>query len=185
MQEPRVLHPSTEDKKAIVQEWLERFGFSYQDADSGEHYAWGLDVASNVQIASSLDFGVGWLPQFGLLRVQCSFEITEATRIAFGMMGVANQVAFMSDLQSFLLGRSLESVLVATSKKDSGKEVAETGGEDDSRGQGPRGVVVLSSLVVDRPIHSGDFFTLCRHVTMATEAVSHMFNKMGVLRQWR
>ena len=128
MQEPVVMHPSTEDKKAIVQEWLERFGFSYQDADSGEHYAWGLDVASNARIASSLDFGVGWLPQFGLLRVQCPFEITEAIRIAFGMMGVADQVAFMSDFQSFLLGRSLESVLLATKKKDSGEEVAEAGG---------------------------------------------------------
>ena len=169
---------SAEEALAIVQAWVEQFGYSYSpvEPEDSDDYAWVIMVTTS----KGDHFAVAWRSAWNALQMQCSLGIEEPQQTAFRMMSLVDRGAFMADVMRFLLAKGVE-YQVEPSEEHIGPE-ADAGMLPAIRV--PKSVSVQKTLIADGQMSRKDFFEIHREVIGTAQAVVQMFTKMGMKRQW-
>ena len=141
-----VLTPDTEDKREVVKQWLDSFGFTYAQCDTiAPDQEWGIATKDD----SDFTIKVFWnVPPLNSILVVAEITFPDLYQQAFTFMGATDRILFLGDISRCLHAQRVGHVLLGEAKEDD---------NDDSLAP-PKGINIYINVLADEGISRPGFF---------------------------
>lgn len=166
-----MLTPDTENKREIVEQWLDSLGFTHEQRDATSDQEWGIAATDDTGFATNIFWRKP--PANGiLLLAEMAFPVVYQQ--AFTLMGVADRLLFLGDVGRCLHAHGVNHALLTEDKDDN---------EEDGLPP-PKGINIFVNVLADDGISRPIFFYRYNLIRAKAQEVALLFQRMALLRRW-